>query len=279
MPIIKSYLLPHSPLLIPEIGKANHELLAKTSLAYKNIQDDLKANNIQTLVIISPHTHIQDNHYLINTAPEMNISFQDFGFIPPKTIIKGGIPLADEIKNALKEELPIKFLSETDLDYGSGIPVYLLRGQNENLRVIVTAPAQDLDLEQHIAFGEKLKPILDKNERRIAVIASGDLSHRLTRNAPGGYSSKGPKFDNKVIEYISYPETVIENILKLDTRLIIDANECGLKPLCILMGILKDINWQPDILNYQTDFGVGYLSVEFILKENSETGQNDSGVI
>lgn len=279
MPIIKSYLLPHSPLLIPEIGKANYDLLAKTSLVYKNIQEDLKTNDIQTLVIISPHSHIQVDNYLINAAPEMNISFQDFGFIPPKTLVKGGIPLADEIKNSLKEDLPIKFLSETDLDYGSGIPIYLLRGQNENLRVVIIAPAENLDLEHHLLFGEKLRPILENNERRIAVIASGDLSHRLTRNAPGGYSPKGPKFDNKIIEYISYPETVIENLLKLDKRLIIDASECGLKPLTILMGILKEKTWQSEILSYQTDFGVGYLSAEFILENESETGQNSPEII
>ena len=270
MPIIKSYLLPHSPLLIPEIGKANHSLLTKTTLAYQNIQTELVEKNIEIIIVISPHNNPQLDHFLINCAPEMEISFQDFGYIPPKTHLKGAIQLADQIKNGLKDISPLKSLSEPSLDYGSGIPLYLLTKQNDNFKVISITPAENLDLEAHIAFGENLAKILDESPKRIAIVTSGDLSHRLMRKSPGGYSSKGPKFDNKIIEFLSYPETAIPNILNLDKRLISDASECGLKPITMLLGILRNKKWTPDILAYQTEFGIGYLSLECILEENNK---------
>lgn len=270
MPIIKTYLLPHSPLLIPEIGKANHELMAKTTSIYKAVQEDLTANNIETILIITPHDHPQEDYFLINCAPEMDISFQDFGYIPPKTTVKGAIHLADQLKNSLKERFPLHSLSESSLDYGSAIPLYLLKGQNDNIRVITLTTGEDLDLETHINLGASLAPLLEKSPKNIAVIASGDLSHRLMRKSPAGYSPKGPKFDNKLIEYLSSPETAISNILKLDKRLITEASECGLKPITILLGILQEKNWEPNILAYQTDFGIGYLSMEFIIKGNEE---------
>ena len=283
MPIIKSYLLPHSPLLIPEIGKANHSLLTKTSTAYQNIQKELVEKNIEIIVIISPHNNPQSDHFLINCAPEMDISFQYFGYIPPKTIVKGAIHLADQIKNGFKDTSLLQSLSETSLDYGSGIPLYLLTKQNKDLRVINITPAENLDLAAHFDFAENLAKILDDSPKRIAVIASGDLSHRLMRKSPGGYSPKGTKFDNKIIEFLSHPETAIENILGLDQRLIRDASECGLKPITILLGILKNKNWTPNILAYQTDFGVGYLSLECILEENNteevNTDPNDKSEV
>ncbi|MDI3496234.1 MAG: hypothetical protein PWQ35_255 [Patescibacteria group bacterium] len=269
MAIIKSYLLPHSPLLIPEIGKANHSLMQKTVTIYENIKAELKASKINSIVIITPHGHEQTDNFLLNCSPDLDINFQDFGFIPPKTIIKGDILLADQIKNALQEDFPLKQISKLSLDYGSGIPLYLLKEQNQDFKALTINPATNLDLEIQVAFGEKLFPILENNQKRIAVIASGDLSHRLMRKSPGGYSPKGPKFDNKVIEYLSYPETAINNLLNLDKHLILAASECGLKPILMLLGILNTKNWEPDILAYQTDFGVGYLSLEFILPANN----------
>ena len=66
-------LLPHSPLLIPEIGRTNFSFLAKTSAAYDEIAEELKAKEINTIIIISPHGSAQTNSFIINVAPEMEI--------------------------------------------------------------------------------------------------------------------------------------------------------------------------------------------------------------
>jgi len=266
MPLTKAYLLPHSPLLIPEIGRANNVFLNKTLAAYEQARASFIEEKIETIIIISPHSNIQENLFLLNCAPEMEINFQDFGFIPPKTIIRGDIPLADSLKNSLKNEHPLKSLSEIKLDYGSGIPLYLLKNNEQNFKTIIVSPAEKLEMPDHLALGQKIGELLKTNPRKTALIVSGDLSHRLKRKSPGGYSPRGPKFDNKVIEYLSEPETAIENILKIDKRLILDASECALKPIVIALGILNNYYWEPDILAYQTDFGVGYLSLEFQLK-------------
>ena len=49
----------------------------------------------------------------------------------------------------------------------------------------------------------------------------------------------------------------------MDKKLIKDAGECGLKPIMITLGILDQIKWEPEVLAYQTDFGIGYLSLNF----------------
>lgn len=267
MPIHKAYLLPHSPLLIPEISKSNLSFLDKTTSAYEKVKNELISSGIETLLVISPHGLTQEKSFLINCSPEMEINFQDFGFIPKKTIIKGDVLLADQIKNSLHQELSIKSLSENNLDYGSAIPLYLLKNLEVNFKTIIILPADKLELDDHFQFGEKLGALLNNNNKKIAVIASGDLSHRLKRKSPGGYSPKGPKFDNKLIEYLSDPETTKENILKFDKKFITAAGECALKPISILLGMLHNTPWEPDILAYQTDFGIGYLSLNFQINQ------------
>ena len=118
-------------------------------------------------------------------------------------------------------------------------------------------------MENNYDFGQDLAKFLEKQTKNIAVISSGDLSHCLTKNSPGGYSPKGKKFDNKIIEIIS--SQVPENILNLDENLIKKAGECGLKTLTLLMGLISETNLKPQKLSYQDDFGVGYLTFEFNL--------------
>lgn len=263
MALIKTFVLPHSPLLIPEIGRANYNFLDKTTVAYNQIGESLKELGLETLVIISPHGLTRDNAFTLNVAPEMEINLKDFGFIPAKTTLTGDSLLADQIKTALPEELPLQLISESILDYGSAIPAYLFRSLVGNFKIIVISPAENLNLEEHYELGKYLQKIIKDSDKKIAVMASSDLSHRLKRKSPGGYSPKGAKFDNKLIEYLNDKETAATNIFKMDAKLIKDAGECGLKPIVILLGILEGTPAKSRIISYQTDFGIGYLSLEF----------------
>lgn len=269
-------LLPHSPLLIPEIGRANFDFLAKTTAAYEQIGERLKTNGVDTVIIISPHGPAQEDTFILNIAPEMAIDFKDFGFIPPKTVLSGDAYLADQIKNALRSEFSLQLISENLLDHGSAIPLYLLKKYLPNAKILVVLPASGLSLEKQFAFGRKLEEVIMRSDKNIALIVSGDLSHRLKKKSPGGYSPKGAKFDNKLIEYLSDAASAGENIIKMDAKLVSGAGECGLKPIVIALGVLDQNKWQPEILAYQTDFGIGYLSLDFRL---SSDGQPKKGSI
>lgn len=262
MSLVKSALLPHSPLLIPEIGRANYDFLGQTLAAYRKIQEELADLEPETIIIITPHG-LSGNDFNLNAAPEMEINLQDFGFIPPKTIFSGDLLLADQIKNQLRGRFPVHLSSELVLDYGSAIPAYLLQSAGRNFKLVTITPPEGANIEACYQFGQALKDILNASPKKIAVIASGDLSHRLKKKSPGGYSPKGAKFDNKLIEYLNDLETAATNILKMDHKLITEAGECGLKPIMILLGIIAGAGLEAKTLAYQTDFGVGYLSLEF----------------
>ncbi|MFA5155499.1 MAG: class III extradiol dioxygenase subunit B-like domain-containing protein [Patescibacteria group bacterium] len=265
MPLSVAALLPHSPLLIPEIGQANYKFLAKSAAAYERIAAKLQAAEIETIIVLSPHAGGSHDSFLLNVAPEMAVDLKDFGFIPSKTAWPGDARLADQITAALRPDFSVQLVSESVLDNGSAVPLYLLRQSLPQAKALVISPGEALDLPDQLAFGQKLQTALAESGKRLAVIASGDLSHRLKKKSPGGYSPKGAKFDNKLIEYLSEPATAADNILKMDPKFVSEALECGLKPLLILLGILPAAAWQPAILAYQTDFGVGYLSVDFQL--------------
>ena len=268
-------LLPHSPLLIPEIGRSNYDFLAKTTAAYEEIAGHFQKKAVDTLIIISPHGLKGGSNFVLSVSPEMRPDFKDFGFIPSLAPLKGDSILADQIKNALRPDFPVQLASPDILDNGSGIPLYLLQKFLPEAKALVIHPAEDKNPAELAAFGTGLRGVISQRHKKIAVIVSGDLSHRLKKKSPGGYSPKGAKFDNKLIELLSLGPAAGQKILNMDQKLIAEAGECAFRPLALALGILEGLNWEAEILAYQTDFGIGYLSVNFNIKKSSNPANSD----
>ncbi|MFH1036610.1 MAG: class III extradiol dioxygenase subunit B-like domain-containing protein [Patescibacteria group bacterium] len=97
---------------------------------------------------------------------------------------------------------------------------------------------------------------------KIALIASGDLSHCLKEEGPYGFETDGPKFDKDLVRFLK--EKDLKRIFKLD-EIYPKAGECGLRSFCFILGILDaaKINWKVEILSYEGPFGVGYLVANF----------------
>jgi MEMO1 family protein len=262
MALTYAAIVPHPPLLIPSIGKENAVLLNKTAAAYKKIEQDLYASQPETIIIISPHGDVQINSFSLNLCPEYYAQFEEFGDLVTNIKYDGNVMLAHKIREDLETKAPLQLTSENKLDYGCSIPLY---GLTSNLPKVKIIPVyySGLGLEAHYNFGILLKKEFLITNQKIAVIASGDLSHKLSRKSPAGYSPKAKKFDKKLIDCLLKKET--EEILNFGPDLVSEVSECGLKSIVILLGILNGTNYIPQLLNYESPFGVGYLTMKIKL--------------
>jgi aromatic ring-opening dioxygenase LigB subunit len=260
MSIIFASIVPHPPLLIPGIGKDNLLQLEATVKSYNKLEQDLYSCQPDTILIISPHGVIHDKTFTINLNPEFSGNFKEFGDFATKVNLSGDIGLTYKIRERMETRTQLQLISQTNLDYGSSIPLFMLTKHLPKVKIIPVCYS-GLNLQEHFKFGQLLKRELMVSKNRVAVIASGDLSHRLTKNAPAGYSPKGKKFDKKLMELLSDNNT--EEIIKLNEELIASAGECGLKSIVILLGILEGIKRQNQLLSYEFPFGVGYMVMNF----------------
>ena len=263
MPLLNAAIVTHSPILIPEIGKLNQKLLKKTADSYAELASEIQGNDIETIVIISPHGQIQAKYFTINVGPELQIDLSSFGFLGANKKFLSDLDFIQSLKNTDGAE--IQLISDSKLDYGSSVPLHLLTNAMPDVKIVSINYAGELDLGEHIILGQRINQVISSLSKRVAVIASGDLSHRLKKNSPSGYSPKGAKFDSKLIEFLNEPQTAKENILHMDNKLIQDASECGLKSIVTILGVLDDKNYESEVMSYQTDLGIGYLMMNFKL--------------
>jgi len=257
-----SAITPHPPLLIPSIGRENLAQVKKTEMALKNLGNDLYASKPDSLIIISPHAPIVEDTFLINLAEKYQSSLEQFGDFETKLEFKPDAELISNIKmRAQEENVSLNLIDEPNIDHGATVPLFYLAKSLTNIPIVPISFSL-LNLESHFNFGVLLQKEILKSTKRIAVIASGDLSHRLTKDSPDGFNPAGAKFDRKLIELIKNKK--YNSIIKINPDFVKEAGECGLRSIAILLGVINEINLEPNILSYEGPFGVGYLVAEFV---------------
>ncbi len=261
MSLVYSAITPHPPLLIPNIGKDKTEELVKTKKALEEIEQNLYLSKPHLIIIITPHEGIYDDTFVVNAHTTLQSHFQEFGDMETKKSWSGAPSIAAKIQHKTREEnIATRLISNEELGHGASVPLFFLTSHLPNVQVLPLGYSKT-DAKSHLLFGEILKEVIMNSEKRIALIASGDLSHRLTTNSPGGFHKDGQKFDDKIIELLETHNTT--GFVGLDPDMVANADDCAYRSILIALGVLKNMNYTFKNLCYESPFGVGYLTGEF----------------
>lgn len=262
MSIVFAAITPHPPLLIPSIGKEEIKKVAKTRQALDDLEERLYAAHPDAIIIISPHGSYFSDVFTINFCTEYYCNLRQFGDLSTKLKFYGDYELAHRLRDATKRShLPATMISEENLDHGATVPLYYLTRHLPDCKIIQLGFC-NLDFKTHLEFGALIKEEIFKLNKRIAVIASGDMSHALSNDAPAGFNKHGKEFDAKIRELLMTKNTT--GILQLDKVFVEQAAECGLRSILILLGILQNTHYEYRELSYEGPFGVGYLTSQYI---------------
>ncbi|MBI2444424.1 MAG: MEMO1 family protein [Candidatus Magasanikbacteria bacterium] len=254
---------PHPPLLLPTIGANQADKLTATRNALARLEEELYLAKPNLLIIISPHGNLLEDAFTVNAAPELETDLRDFGDLTTRLTFKGTADLPHRIRGAAKAEgIPTVLISERRLDYGAGVPLYFLTPHLSGITIIPLGFSR-LDYKTHFTFGTLLKETIMKSNKRVALIASADLSHALSSEAPAGFAAAGSTFDATVQECLATGNTTA--LLQLDPAAVQPAAECGLRSILILLGALRHVNYTYEAYAYEAPFGVGYLTANFSL--------------
>lgn len=258
---------PHPPIIVPEVGGEDSKYCQATIDAMKRLADSVEDKDIDTVVFISPHTTLSPEHMIVSYNEKASGSFASFGHPEVSYQAKMDLELADDIiKISRKNGLKVRQLHQDEdffLDHGVLVPLYFLsRELNSTVKVLVIGFSAN-SRSEHFSFGQSIADAIRSTDKNIAVVASGDLSHR---NLEYGAEEVGQKFDKLIVKEVT--DLNPSEILKLSPDLQEEAGECGYRSLLILLGILDDQKVSSKVLSYEAPFGVGYMVAEFVIMPN-----------
>lgn len=253
----KAFLAPHPPLIVPGVGKGDE--IPATRDAYTRVAEEIRGENPETIIIISPHSVCYADYFHISPGTSAT---GDFGaFRAPH--VEFSVRYDDELANrigAVAEKAGVHAgnLGERNagLDHGVMVPLYFLQSPQ-----IIRVGLSGLPLIDHYRFGMIVRKAADALGRNVVVVASGDMSHKLKADGPYGFAKEGPAHDAFVKECIERSD--FRSLMAVDPALCERAAECGFRSLVILAGFMDGLRTQGRVLSYECPFGVGYLTAAF----------------
>lgn len=261
--IVFAAITPHSPMLIPSVGKEHAEKLECTKEALEKLAQELYIAKPDTIVMISPHATMYPDAFSVNIADTYKGVLKEFGDHGTIIELKPDLLLSDHVHRHMRgQNIPYTTTSSEEIDYGFTVPLYFLVSKLKGVKLLPIAPSL-LTGEAHVNFGHALKDILQAESGRIAVIASADLSHHSNQASPEGFKAEGEMFDKTIREAVSSLSP--KPFSALNDHTLEEAGQCGYKPILMLLSLLEGMNAMPQELCYEAPFGVGYLTANFAL--------------
>ncbi|MHB8946715.1 MAG: AmmeMemoRadiSam system protein A [Bacillota bacterium] len=265
--IVMAGVSPHPPIIVPEVGGAEAERAADTSRALRKLARRVKAVRPETVIIISPHAPVFRDATAILGEPRLEGSFSAFGAGQVKLTRENDLELVQFIEEEiarmggqmtvrLDRGTAARYGTTASLDHGVLVPLYYLDKEGVQSKLVAMAMAF-LPQEELYALGRAIAAAARKSGKRVVLIASGDLSHRLLPEAPAGYDPEAKRFDQAVAAAIRKGD--VDDLLGIDPDLVERAGECGYRPLIMLFGAFDGRKVEPEVLSYEGPFGVGYL--------------------
>jgi AmmeMemoRadiSam system protein A/AmmeMemoRadiSam system protein B len=266
---------PHPPIMVPEVGRdAIGEVRASID-GMAELTQRLIARDAETVVIISPHAPLERDAFIAYDGPQLHGDFANFR--APTAVVRSQLDdqLLNEItRAAANEHLIVMRIRGFDLDHGTAVPLYFLQHNGWNGKVVALG-YNFLSNEDHVRFGNCVRTAIENTGRRVAFIASGDLSHRLKPDAPAGYNPVAHLFDEEVVDAIRSCAT--RRIVEIDQELRSTAGECGYRSMLVAIGATQDLDPVCEVISYEAPFGVGYLVAQ--LAGASERGMSKSPAV
>lgn len=276
-------LAPHPAIIIPEVGRGEERKTEATLRAMDRLASAFIMSKIETLLVITPHGPVfrdavsirgEEEHYgdlAAFGAPAVQIGYPDDPELA-LAIVEETFPDPDTPVVLLGEAKRLGYGIEKELDHGVVVPVSFLGRKGFTGRLVVVNIGF-LSLLNLYKVGIAVEKACRRLGRRVGVLASGDLSHRLIDDAPAGYSPKGKVFDERLVGLLRDFEP--SKIITLPGDLIEEAGECGLRPISLMLGVLDRWDVKSEVLSYEGPFGVGYSVALFTPRGGSGSSRLD----
>ena len=255
--IVLGAVLPHPPILLPEIAEGRQKDVRATLDAYDQVARRLVELNVQRALLISTHGIVTLRRFHILDA---RLSGNLSRFRAPQITFERepDLDLVQSIETAAEQHnVPLTATgSWEESDHSIGVPLRLLDDAVPPKLAIVSIsfrPPQD-----HYRFGQAIGEALSSIEEPTAILASGDAVHTLTEDSAYKHHPRAQEVQDEFEAALTSWNH--ERLCAIDDSLRREVDESVISPTLILMGALQALNPHPRILASEHPWGVAYVT-------------------
>ena len=261
MAVSAAYMVPHPPLIVPDIGRGAEAAVQSTVDAYRKAAGKIGSLKPDTIVVLSPHQIMYADYFHISPGEGAVGDFGRFGAGQVSIEVSYDTEFVDELciqaqaQGLAAGTLGVRGRQDRDLDHGTMVPLYFVDQYWKDYK-LVRIGLSGLPLKAHYELGQCIQETAQILGRNAVVIASGDLSHRLKEEGPYGFREEGPEYDSRIMDVME--RGAFGELLEFSGELCEKAGECGHRSFTIMAGTLDRLAVKTERLSYEGPFGVGY---------------------
>ncbi len=251
-------MVPHPPLIIPEIGRGEEKKIQATVDSYHEAGRRIACLKPETIVLLTPHQVMYADYFHISPGKSARGDFSQFRAGQVRIEAEYDTEFVENLcKLAEACGLPAGILGERErrLDHGAMVPLYFVNQYWRNYK-LVRIGLSGLSFTDHYELGQRIRETAGVLDRNAVVIASGDLSHRLLTEGPYGYRAEGSEYDSCIMDVMGKGE--FGRLFDFSGDFCEKAGECGHRSFLIMAGALDRSKVSVTRLSYEGPFGVGY---------------------
>ena len=258
MAVKGAVMVPHPPVIIPEIGHGEEQKIRETSDSYRKAAAKIAGWKPETVVVISPHSVMYADYFHISPGTGAQGDFGQFRASQVKFQVDYDTEFVKVLaREAEARDIPAGTLGEREkrLDHGTMVPLYFLDRYMQDYR-LVRVGLSGLPFTVHYELGECIRKTAELLERDVVIIGSGDLSHKLKEDGPYGFQKEGPEYDERIMDVMG--RGAFGELFDFSEDFCDKAAECGHRSFTIMAGALDGLKVKTERLSHQGTFGVGY---------------------
>jgi len=261
MAIVSAVMVPHPPLIIPQVGRGEEKRIQATVDAYREASRFVAESKPDVLIVTTPHSVMYADWFHISPGAGAKGSFAAFRAPEVRVSAKYDREFTAALcRTAQRAGFPAGTEGERDpaLDHATMIPLYFLQEAwgDAPLPPIVRIGLSGLPLTEHYRLGTFIRGTAEALGRRAAVIASGDLSHKLTQDGPYGFRAEGPQYDERIMDVMG--RAAFGELFGFSDAFCSRAAECGHRSFTIMAGCFDGQAVRSRVVSHEGPFGVGY---------------------
>lgn len=270
MSVLASFMVPHPPLIVPEVGRGSEKQVARIIASYEKVADEIASLSPDTIVITSPHSVMYGDYFHISPGKHAKGSFARFGAPGVRFSEEYDEELVDKISEiADSEGFPCGTLGEKDreLDHGTMVPLWFIRQKYKGAK-IVRIGLSGLPLIEHYRLGMIIEEAVESLGRRAVFVASGDLSHKLQDYGPYGFAEEGPQYDSRIMDVMG--RAAFDELFDFSEDFCDKASECGHRSFVIMAGCWDSRRIRTEVFSHEDVTGVGYGICSFYPEDGED---------
>ncbi len=257
-PFLGACMLPHPPIILPEVGHGEEKKISATAEAFSKAADMIASLHPDTIVISSPHTVMYADYFHISPGKEAHGDMGRFGAAQVEMSVEYDAELAELVAGlAEMEGIPAGGDGQRDpsLDHGVMVPLYFILPKYSEFKLLRVG-LSGLPLSEHYRLGQCITQALAQLGRRAVYVASGDLSHKQKEDGPYGLAPEGPQYDERIMRVMGSGN--FGELFDFDESFCDKAAECGHRSFVMMAGALDGRAVIAEELSHEATFGVGY---------------------